>query len=115
MLTAPLFDLPSGLVHAMRWLLLGGVAASAFLIWTELSSKGTVHVEMAQRAMTAGPYRTRFRLAILIGIIAAAALAIVSLAADNTILGVLAGLAGIAGVAFYEDAFVRAGQSVPLS
>jgi hypothetical protein len=31
------------------------------------------------------------------------------------ILALAAGVAAIAGVALYEDAFVRAGQSVPLS
>jgi hypothetical protein len=33
----------------------------------------------------------------------------------NVVLGAVAGVMALAGLAAYEDAFVRAGQSVPLS
>jgi hypothetical protein len=38
-----------------------------------------------------------------------------ALIADSWILAFAGGIAAIAGLALYEDAFVRAGQSVPLS
>ena len=65
--------------------------------------------------MTHGKYRTRFWGSVAIGLVLAGVLAIIGLAADLPVLGLLAGVAGVAGLALYEDAFVRAGQSVPLS
>lgn len=115
LLVAPLFDLPDSLIRTMTWLLLGSLCALAFLIWTELSSKGTMHVELAQRAMTHGDYKGRFRLSVLIGLVGAGVLAVTALATDSMPVAVVGGLAAITGVALYEDAFVRAGQSVPLS
>lgn len=115
LMVAPLFDLPDGLITAMTWMLLGSVLALAFLIWTELSSKATMHVELAQRAMTHGEYKSRFWGSVFVGLVVAGALAILALIAGSWILAFVGGLAAIAGVALYEDAFVRAGQSVPLS
>ncbi len=115
LLLAPLFDLPESLTTAMTWLLLGSVSALAFLIWTELSSKGTVHVELALRAMTRGKYRRRFWGSVAVGLVLAGVLATVSLIVGSPVVALIGGLAGIVGVALYEDAFVRAGQSVPLS
>lgn len=115
LLLAPMFDVADGFVAALMWLLLGSLIAVAFLIATELWSTGTVHVELAQRAMTHGKYRTRFWGSVAIGLVLAGLLVVVGLAADLPVLGLLAGVAGIAGLALYEDAFVRAGQSVPLS
>ncbi len=118
LILAPMFDLPHDLETAMQWLLLGSVLALVFLIATELTSKGTVHVELAQRAMTRGAYASRFWASVGIGLVVAGVLAALALAAADTGasgLAAAAGLAGIIGVALYEDAFVRAGQSVPLS
>ncbi len=115
LLAAPMFDLPHELRTAWAWMLLGSVGALAFLITTELTSKGTVSVELAQRAMTKGRYRQRFWASVVVGLVAAGGCAIVGIAADVPSLTVLGGIAAIAGVALYEDAFVRAGQSVPLS
>jgi Fe-S-cluster-containing dehydrogenase component/formate-dependent nitrite reductase membrane component NrfD len=109
------FDLSKSLTHVLMWVLLGSILALGFLIWTELSSKGTVHVEMAQRAMTHGEYKQRFWGSIIIGLVAAGALAVLALTTGSWVLGLLAGVTAIVGVALYEDAFVRAGQSVPLS
>ena len=115
LLLEPLFDLPNGVGTALRWLLLGSLAALGFVIGTELASKGTVHVEVARRAMTSGRYRTRFRLGIGIGIALAAVLGVIAVVSDSTAVGIAAGVAALAGLGPYEDAFVRAGQSVPLS
>jgi Fe-S-cluster-containing dehydrogenase component/formate-dependent nitrite reductase membrane component NrfD len=109
------FDLPKTLTTALTWTLLGSVMALGFLIWTELSSKGTMHVELAQRAMTHGEYRLRFWGSVWIGLIASGGLAIVSLSATSWPIAAASGAAAIVGIALYEDAFVRAGQSVPLS
>lgn len=105
-------------IGAVRWALLGGVAAGAALTFAELSSRGSVHVEMAARTMTHGRYARQFwGLGVVVGLVVPAALVIAALAGAGgaTALGAVAGLAAIAGLAGYEDAFVRAGQSVPLS
>jgi hypothetical protein len=115
LMAAPLFDLPEGLTTAMTWTLLGSVLALAFVIWTELSSKATMHVELAQRAMTHGDYKRRFWGGVLVGLVGAGALAILALISGSWIVALAGGVAAIAGVTLYEDAFVRAGQSVPLS
>ncbi len=115
LIVAPLFDLPDDLTTAMTWLLLGSVLGLAFLIWTELSSRGTMHVELAQRAMTHGEYARRFWGSVSIGLVAAGGLAIVALIVGSSLLALAGGVTAIVGIALYEDAFVRAGQSVPLS
>ena len=52
----------------------------------------------------------------MLGLLGPAVLTAAALAAGTgPALPALAGLAAVAGMWFYEDAFVRAGQSVPLS
>ncbi len=102
---------------AVRWTLLGGVAASASIIAVEVTSRGSRHVELAVRAMTHGAYRDRFWFGVLVGHLTPACLVIIALGGDaeSPVLAGLAGLAAVAGMWAYEDAFVRAGQAVPLS
>ncbi len=103
---------------AVRWCLLGGVLAVAGLVATELTASGTRHVEMAVRSMTHGAYATRFWWGgVLLGMVVPAALVTITLVGgiDSPALPALAGLSALVGLLAYEDAFVRAGQSVPLS
>ncbi|MGI9601861.1 MAG: 4Fe-4S dicluster domain-containing protein [Acidimicrobiales bacterium] len=103
---------------AIRWVLLGGVAATAALIAVELSAHGSRHVELAVAAMTRGRYASQFWVGgIVVGLVVPAVLVIVALAADVDGAGLpaVAGVAAMIGMFAYEDAFVRAGQSVPLS
>jgi formate-dependent nitrite reductase membrane component NrfD len=84
----------------------------------ELTSRGSRHVELAVHEMTAGAYARQFWWGgIALGLLVPAALAIVTLAADVDAPALLAvaGVAAVVGMFAYEDAFVRAGQSVPLS
>jgi Fe-S-cluster-containing dehydrogenase component/formate-dependent nitrite reductase membrane component NrfD len=103
---------------AIRWVLLGGVAATATFIAIEVSSHGTRNVELAVTAMTKGTYARQFWWGgIVVGLLVPAAAIVVALAAgvDGPGLTAAAGLAAVLGMFAYEDAFVRAGQSVPLS
>ncbi len=109
-------DVPEA--RAIAWVLLGGVAATAALIAVELTSQGSRHVELAVHEMTAGAYGRQFWLGgIGLGLVIPAALAVVALATDTSSPAPLAvaGVAALVGMFAYEDAFVRAGQSVPLS
>jgi Ni/Fe-hydrogenase subunit HybB-like protein len=101
---------------AVRWALLGGVLGTGGLIAVELAARSTRHVELALAAMTRGPFAGRFRLGVVAGVLVPAVLVILALAGvAPTGLAAIAGLVALAGLAAYEDAFVRAGQSVPLS
>ena len=103
---------------AIRWVLLGGLGASAVLIAVELASHGSRHVELAVAAMTRGRYARQFWWGgVIVGLVVPALLVIIALAADiaGPALPAAAAVAALAGMFAYEDAFVRAGQSVPLS
>lgn len=104
---------------AIHWVLLGGVVATAALVAMELTSYGSRTVELAVEAMTRGRYANQFWIGgVLIGMVVPAALVIVALIVGGTAATALAAIAGVAaliGMFAYEDSFVRAGQSVPLS
>ena len=103
---------------AIRWTLLGGVVATAALLAVELTSRSSRHVELATEVMTAGTYRTQFWTGgVLIGLVIPFIAVLMTFASglDSPVLPAVGGLAAIVGLYFYEDAFVRAGQSVPLS
>ncbi|RMH82775.1 MAG: 4Fe-4S ferredoxin [Actinomyces sp.] len=107
-------DVPES--EAAVWVLLGGVLASLALVLVEVTAHGTRQVELAVHDMVAGAQKGRFRIGIVVGMLVPAALAVVALAADtSTLVPALAGLCALVGMWFYEDAYVRAGQSVPLS
>jgi Fe-S-cluster-containing dehydrogenase component/formate-dependent nitrite reductase membrane component NrfD len=97
---------------------LAGVGALALLIATELWSKGNLHVELATLEMIKGKYAAQFWFGgILNGIVVPAGLLTFSLASDTTTpwVAAFAAVAALFGMFAYEDAFIRAGQSVPLS
>ncbi len=107
-------DIPSE--RAVWWALLGGVVAVGFLTWVELQSHGSRHVEMAVASMVKGEHKHWFLAGNVLGVGVPAAIAIAALAADldNAVVAIGA-VAALAGMWLAETAFVRAGQSVPLS
>ena len=102
---------------AVQWVLLAGLLATAVLVAAEVLGRGTPHVEAAVAAMTRGRYARQFWLGgVVLGLAAPAVLVVVSLAADaGSWLAAVAGISAVVGMWCYEDSFVRAGQSVPLS
>ncbi len=103
---------------AVRWVLLGGVIATAALIAVELTSHGSRHVELAVEVMTKGTYAKQFWWGgVVLGLLIPAVLVAVALVAGvaSPALVALAGICALVGMYAYEDTFVRAGQSVPLS
>ena len=68
---------------AIRWVLLGGVAATAALIAMELTSRGSRHVELAVHEMTHGAYAQQFWWGgVLLGLAVPAALVAIALVGD---------------------------------
>ena len=109
-------DIPEA--RTIHIVFLAALGALALLIATELWSKGSRHVELATLEMTRGQYAGQFWFGgILNGIIVPAVLLTFSLAIDTVSPWPAAcgGLAALFGMFAYEDSFVRAGQSVPLS
>ncbi len=103
--------------EAVWWVLLGGVGAIAFLTVVEMGAHGSRHVEQAVHAMTQGEHAAWFRAGGALGVVVPATCVILALAGDVSSPGLaaVAGLSALAGMFLSETAFVRAGQSVPLS
>jgi formate-dependent nitrite reductase membrane component NrfD len=114
-LPAALLGAPDGVDAILAWCLAGGALAQAALVAIELGSHGTTHVALATAALTRGAYRGRFRLGVVAGMVAPAALGIAAAVGASPWLTVAGGAVALVGLAAYEDGFVRAGQSVPLS
>ncbi|MGA1053352.1 MAG: 4Fe-4S dicluster domain-containing protein [Ilumatobacteraceae bacterium] len=109
-------DVPSA--RAIHIAFLSALGGLALLILTELWSKGSRHVELATLEMTRGRYAGQFWFGgVLNGIVVPAALLAFGLVADTTSPwpAAFAAVAALFGLFAYEDAYVRAGQSVPLS
>jgi formate-dependent nitrite reductase membrane component NrfD len=109
---------PADDMRALGWTLTLGVAASAAIIVLDLFGLRhlTRQAEIAAHNLWRDRFARRFWLGgMLTGVLAPAVLGTVYLAAGGT--GVLAagGALALIGLWFYEDAWVRAGQSVPLS
>jgi len=71
---------------------------------------------LAARLIHRGPYRARFWIVVTLGgVVLPMALLIAGAALDSTALSTLSALLALAGLWVWEDLWVRAGQSVPLS
>jgi formate-dependent nitrite reductase membrane component NrfD len=109
-------DVPEA--RAIRITFLAALGGLALLLLTELWSRGSRHVELATLEMTRGAYAAQFWFGgVLNGIVVPAALITFAIAADTSSPwpAACAGAAALFGMFAYEDAYVRAGQSVPLS
>jgi len=110
----PFMDVPEP--DAIRWALLGGVSAVMALSWMETVSHGSRHVELAVHSMVKGEHASLFWGGLAIGCALPFTFAIVALTGSGAVaLSALAGVAALIGMFLSETAFIRAGQSVPLS
>ena len=98
-------------VNAVHLFLMFGLAANFALVVIEVVGRHTRHVTMAIAELTRGTQRSRF------GAWVVANLAACLLVAPNLgeVPSAVGGLAALVGLFAYEDAYLRAGQSVPLS
>jgi formate-dependent nitrite reductase membrane component NrfD len=110
-------DAPDALPRALGWVAVLAVAASAAVIGLDTFGRHpTRQAERAARNLYRDRFARRFWLGgVLLGLVAPAALGAAFLAVGDRGLLAAAGACALAGLWFYEDAWVRAGQSVPLS
>ena len=106
--------------EAIFWALIGGVVAVMALSWMETVSHGSRHVELAVHEMVKGKHGQLFWGGLILGTLIPLVLGVICIAAGVESsaalgLGVLAGIFALVGMFLSETAFVRAGQSVPLS
>ena len=99
------------------WAMLGGAAALGLIALMELISRHpTRNIAEAVHHMTRGHYATEWWLGgQLLGVVVPVGFAAIFLAGGPLGMAGLGGLAVMAGIWFADDAFVKAGQSVPLS
>mgnify|MGYP003967928231 CR=1 FL=1 len=114
-LMALVMDVPEAAM--LQWVFLAGLVANALLVAVETRGKHSRHVTMAIADLTQGGQQRLFKIWVFAGIAAPTALLLVALLLDgnSTIPAALAGVSALGGLLAYENAYVRAGQSVPLS
>jgi len=119
LLAAAAFDLEPAVQRTFAWALVGGTAALALVGMAELVSKHpTRNHAAAMHHLTKGAHAREWWLGgQVIGVVIPLALGAVFLAGAGVPLWVaeLGGLAALVGIWFADDAFVKAGQAVPLS
>ena len=119
LLASGLFDLGSSTERVFAWALVGGATALGLIAVADMASRPpTRNIAAAMYHLTRGAYAREWWLGgLLIGVIVPLALGSVFLAGAGDALWVarLGGLAALVGIWFADDAFVKAGQSVPLS
>lgn len=111
------FNLPAAAETAFAWTMLGGAAALGLVSLAELTARHpTRNITEAMHHLTEGAYATQWWFGgQILGVVLPIALAAVMLAGGDVVVGAAGGIAALTGIWFADDAFVRAGQSVPLS
>lgn len=104
----------------VRWVMISGLVMTAGLTFAELfpDPDRSRNARLALRAMIRGRYALRFWLGgVVAGLVVPTGLTLLAVAAEieGPALPAAAGALALAGMFAYEDAFVRAGQSAPLS
>jgi hypothetical protein len=106
----------SDAIEPFSWVMLIGAALVGLMSLTELSgSHTTTNAKAAMHHMTKGEFATRWWLGQFLVVVVPIAAAVAVLSGVSTWVGVLGALSAMTGVFLADDAFVKAGQSVPLS
>jgi hypothetical protein len=111
------FELGDTTETAFAWSMVGGTVALGLIGMAELVSKHpTRNITEAVHHMTRGAFAREWWLGgQLLGVLVPIVLGAVFLGGASLWVGAVGGLAACAGIWFADDAFVKAGQSVPLS
>lgn len=111
------FDVGETAERAFGWTLVIGSSVLGLFALAELATPHpTRNIEAAMHHMTRGHFAREWWVGgQLIGVVVPVALGAIMLAGGATWIGAVGGVAAAAGIWFADDAFVKAGQSVPLS
>jgi formate-dependent nitrite reductase membrane component NrfD len=102
-------------LQLLAWIMAASLVGGATLLFAELGSTHTsVDVARTARLITRGHFRHRFWAGV-VGAGIVVPLLLVWLAPAAGVAGVVAALLVLAGLWIYEDVWVKAGQSIPLS
>ena len=114
---AVLVDVGDTVERASAWAMVGGAVVLGLLAIAEILTKHpTRNISEAVHHMTRGAYATEWWLGgQLLGVVVPIVLGSFYLGGAELWVGALGGVAAAAGVWFADDAFVKAGQSVPLA
>ena len=108
---AGIFDPMAFLVSALFGILVVTTVLHLLMIWGEVSlTHATAHARVAAWEMTRGRYKSHFWIGIVLSLIGGV-LALLG----GGLIGAAAIPFALIGMAFYEHAYVQAGQSVPLA
>jgi hypothetical protein len=103
-------------VTPFAWVMLIGAAMVGLMSLTELfASHATTNAEAAMHHMTRGEFATRWWLGQFLVVVVPIAAGALALSGASAAIGAIGGVAAMAGIYLADDAFVNAGQSVPLS
>ena len=103
-------------ITPFAWVMLIGATMVGLMSLTELfASHTTTNAAAAMHHMTKGEFATRWWLGQFLAVVVPSASAALVIGGAPVVIGALGGVAAMAGVFLADDAFVEAGQSVPLS
>jgi Fe-S-cluster-containing dehydrogenase component len=103
-------------VEAFSWAMIVGGLALGLLAAIELIGRHpTRNIAEAVHHMTQGAFATEWWVGVVLAAVAPAALGLAVLGDSGSWVGAMGGIAAMVGVWLMDDAFVKAGQSVPLS
>ncbi len=103
-------------ITPFAWVMLIGAAMVGSMSLTELfASHSTTNAAAAMHHMTKGEYAREWWLGQFLVVVVPISAAALVLSGASAAVGALGGVAAMAGVFLADDAFVKAGQSVPLS
>ncbi len=115
-LVAELFAAEEIAPDAFAWCLAIGAAVLGLFALAELASRHpTRNIAEAAHHLHAGAFAAEYWTGFVLAVVVALGGAVVVIAGGPVWVGAAAGVAGMAGIWFMDDAFVKAGQSVPLS
>jgi len=101
--------------EAFVWTMLVGAVGLAITATLEATAKHGPDAALAYHHMTRGTFANQYRLGLLLSTVVPILVGIAVLAGGDVSLGAVGGIAAMAGIWLVDDAFVKAGQSVPLT
>ncbi len=103
------------MIRHLGWMLGGALVLEALLLFAELgATHANLDVTRAARLVTRGHYGARFWI-VVVGAGIALPLLLLGLAPGSGAAATIAALCALVGLWVYEDVWIRAGQSIPLS